>query len=241
MIIQRVHQLIKLKFNELDSNRKVDLPPALLDDLINSVIHDYVEIFYSGKSLNKYGFEVTQQRIDMLSTLVESEDVSPGTATDGIYKIDFSKLKKPYMHLIGASAITDCGLVNIKRVQHEALNTTLNDALIGPSKNWKRAIGVQRSSSDGESTTLNVYTNDLFKVENVTIEYIRCPRKVFFGGYDTLEYLENKTSYKSGDKPVSPDTPEKYHYMLVDMAVQELSRIFGMDTNPQTEKILSKI
>lgn len=241
MTIQRIHQLIKLKFNELDSNRRVDIPAPLLDDLINTVIHDYVEIFYSGKSLNKYGFEVTQQRIDMLSTLVESEALTP-TLNKDTYEIDFSKLKKQYMHLVRAFASTDCGIIGITQTQHDDLNDILKDALRGPSKKWKRLIGVQRASSGTDSTSLYIHTGDIV-VDDVTIEYIRCPKKVFSGGYNSLEYnLGNKSSYKTGDEPVTSDIPEKYHDLLVDMTVMELKRIFEEQGLPlQTEKILTKI
>lgn len=242
MIIHRIHQLVKLKFNELDSNRRVDLPAPLLDDVINTVIHDYVEIFYSGKSLNRYGFEVTQQRIDMLSTLVESETLTP-ILKSGVYEVNFSKLKKQYMHLVRAFASTNCGQIGIDLIQHDDLNQVLKDPLRGPSLIWRRLSAVQRTSSDTDSASLYIYTNNLVVVDDVTIEYIRCPKKVFSGGYDSLEYkFGNKSAYKSADSPVTSDIPEKYHEMIVDMTVQELTRIFqDQGITLQTEKILTKI
>lgn len=79
MTIERLHQEIKFRWNKMNSNHKKDFFPELLDDAINKTIEDYVEIFYSGANPKHYnfGFEVNQQMIDMLRTLVVPEKTYP--------------------------------------------------------------------------------------------------------------------------------------------------------------------
>ena len=71
----------------------------------------------------------------------------------------------------------------------------------------------------------------------ICLEYLTCPNKVFLGkydqpefkypGYDSLEFLTTGVGYKIGDDPVSSSWPDKYHDLLVDMAVQEANRSLG--------------
>lgn len=247
MIIQRMHHEIKLRYNKLNSNHKKDLPPALIDDIINDAQDIYVEIFYSGNNLKQYklGFEVTRQRIDMLSSLVEKpvNSLIPIELREGLYEIPFSMLKSKYKHLIRAYSKTNCGIVNIQPIQHDDLNKILNDPLRGPSKTWRKLISATgRSTDDGDNSSLFIYSEPNFNVLEVWLEYIKQPRRVFFGGYNSMEFIQgDMSSYNEEDNPINSELPENYHTVLVDLAVQELARILedGERFQLKKEKILA--
>jgi hypothetical protein len=246
MIIQEMHWEFKQRGNKLDSNHYKDLSSNEIDARLNDAAFIFSEIMYSGNSLKQYklGFEVTQQRIDMLSTLVVGQPKQPlvsPTSFDsvlGIYEFDLSALVQPYFHLLRVTASTQCGLVGVKLEQHDDLTFTLSDKHRKPSLKWKRLIGAFKSSvSSTTETSLYIYTNNEFTIDGLYIEYLKCPAKVYLGDYDSLEYLqcvadagsncEQFYNQSSGTPTgsVDCDLPAKYHTFVVDIAVQEMSRI----------------
>lgn len=250
MNIARMHAEIKLRFNKLNSNFKQDLPPAYIDDILNSVIFYYVENFYHGNASSlkyKIGVEVTQQRIDMFANLVESPDqpltVLSENTTLNRYTFDLAELQPPYMHMLRVFAITDCGVVNFKPSQHDDINVTLNDKLTKPSRGWKRGVyKLVSSPTNSQKSAIQVYTAGEYTISDLYIEYIRCPRKVFYGKYDTLEYKNgDETAPNKNSEPIDSDISDKYHDVIVDMAVQELARILGdaNQYNTREDRILT--
>jgi len=241
MTIQELHWEIKFRYNKLDSNHRKDFVPAELDRLLNySVIPDYVEICTTGNNYKKYKipFEATVQRIDMISTLIVKQPEQPSItptfdATTKSYECKFSDLEYPYRHFIRAYILTDCGGITLfphQLVDNTELNILLRDKQRRPSKKWKRVIGSIGRSSNGVGSSLYIYTNGEITISEVFIEYIKDPVKVFFSGYDTLEFESSGTGYESSDPAVTSDIPETYHGVLVDLAVQTLSNMLG-DTN----------
>ena len=222
--IRYLHKEFKLRYNAIDSNHKKDYPAAFIDDFYNTALFDYVEIFATGNNAKRYriGFEVTQQRTDMISTLVISDSMTPTAVVDGVYEFNLDSLSERYFHLVRASANTDCGTINIKPEQHDDLNYVLSDEYCKPSRKWKRLISTIKRSSSGEGSSVYVYTNNEFNLDGINIEYIKYPRKVFFGGYNSLEC--DGTNYCIDSPSVDPDIPYAYYSVLVDLAVQEASR-----------------
>lgn len=247
MIIQRMHNEVKLRYNKLNSNHKKDLPPALIDDILNEAQHIYIEIFYASnkEKAYRYGFEATQQRIDMLDTLVvkPEERYKPVKLKNDVYELELSRLEYPYKHLVRAKARTNCGIVNITPIKHDALNVILEDAMRGPSKRWRRLISAQGKSTKSDGSSIFIYSEPNFEIEDIiSLEYIRRPRKVFFGGYNTLEFIHgDQSAYNENTEPVNSELPENYHTVLVDIAVQELSRILedGERFQLRRDKILT--
>ena len=251
MNIKYLHYEIKRRWNELDSNVHPDLPPAQLDHTINSCVEDFIEIFYSGRNGKQYnlGFEVTQQRIDMLSNLVVGEPlqppVTPKVITENkLYEVPLTSeyLIKPYQHMVRVFIDSDCGYINVKPEQHDDLNHVLNNPMRKPSSTWKRAVAATRASSEGDSSSLYVYTD--FGVNEIQLEYIRQPKPAFFGGYDSYNYINgDETADNINTPPRTVDLPEQYHNLFVDMVVQELSRIYveGDKFQLSAEKIINKI
>jgi hypothetical protein len=228
MTIKKMHQEFRFRFDRLNSNHKRDFLPHMIDDLLNDAQHSYIEYYYAGNSLRPpLGFETTQQRIDMLSSIVEKNQpmLLPVDVIDGRYEFDLTKCMR-YKHLLRSYAKTDCGRILVNVVQHGDLTTVLSDHMRKPSKRWKRLVGTlgANNMSMGNSS-LYVYTEGYLQIEGVYIEYIKEPVKVFFGGYDSLEYLNGNTSaYNTNTSPINSELPAQYHTLIVDFAVKEASR-----------------
>ena len=246
MIIRRMHWEFQQRVNKLDSSHKKDLTPMERDAILNNAIHLYTEIFYSGSNPKKYklGFEVTQQRLDMLSSLVvglKQPVITPDNVVNGVseFYLDSStgQLIEPYIHFLRAYTNTNCGLVDIKLERHNDLNKILQDPHRKPSDKWKRKVAViQQSTNVNSEKSLFVYSES--PITEINIEYLRKPIEVYFGNYDSVEYTNcintggsNCTQFYnfsgSADTSVDCDLPIQYHDLVVDIAVQEFARILG--------------
>ena len=248
MTIQRLHQEIKFRWNKLNSNHKKDFHPAALDDIINKATDDYIEIFYSGNNSKEYkfGFEVTQQRIDMLQTLVPTNpDGSilsyPATlVSTGQYRVNIAAFVPKYRHFLRAYVVpVECPTkkIPVTLVRSNDLDVKLADSNTQPSLIWNRCLGSIKNNN------LLLYTTG-YTITEVKIEYIRNPVKVFSGGYDSLEFLNgDTTAYSSSSPLVTSDLPEQYHDLLADVAVAYIARSLEDNNkfNLQKEQILNKV
>lgn len=252
--VKRLHIKFKQDLNKLDSNHKKDFPPAFIDDFLYEAALEYVDILATGdmRRAQKYGFEVTQQRWDMLSTLVvdiANSDNTPLTHSSltteyGLNKYEFilGNFTNPYMHLARAYALTDCGSVPITLRQHNDLGAILADAYQKPSVKWKNAVGVIKKTKNSDSSSLYVYLDDT--ITGINGQYIKKPTKPFFGGYDTLEYLNGNPDFpNSSSDSIDTDIPESYCNLLVDIAVMNVSGKLGDYNNVSylNQKLINKI
>lgn len=222
-----MHSEVKLRYNKLNSNHKNDLPTAFIDDFINDAQDEFLHICYSGNNSRRFkiGFEVTQQRIDMLSSLViPEEDITVTLFKPNIYKVSLANLSKTYRHHVKVSATTSCGKIECTLIKHEDLDPELRNENTKPSAIWKRCIGVE--ASDGSNNQcLYLYTGGQFTITGVTISYIKEPAKVYYGGYDTLEYtFGDLTSPNTGDPVINSEFPKISHSSIVEIAVQLIAR-----------------
>lgn len=102
---------------------------------------------------------------------------------------------------------------------HDNLSTLLGDALLKPSKVFNRSIAV---IEDGK---LILHTAQ--KLTTGKLVYLRKPKPVFYGGYDTAEYLfctENGQGdcnkfYNQNSDPVNSEFLDNHQELLVDIAV----------------------
>jgi hypothetical protein len=243
MTIERLHQEIKFRWNKLNSNHKKDFPAAYLDDALNKASDDFVEIFYSGNNSKQYkfGFEVNQQRIDMLQTLVVPEITYSAILIDtNRYQIDLTTFNPKYRHFLRAyvnpvECLTKRIPVTITRLND--LDVKLVDSNTQPSLKWNRCLGSIKSNN------LELYTKD-YTITECKIEYLTNPRKVFYGGYNSLEFIKGDVlAYQIASPKVTSDLPEQYHDLLVDMTVQYISATLE-DVNKfqlQEKQILNKV
>ena len=213
---------VRLEYNKIYSNSKKSFSDAEIDAIINNAIQEYTEMYYSGnnsKAANILGFEATQQRIDMLQTLVfEDLDIDLEPYSDNIYRLNLTSLEQPYKHhLRSVVKSTDGCTIKLNLEQSGDLDQVLSDANRQPSKKWNRAVGRIRNNY------LYVYVDDDVIPTTITIEYLKQPDEVCLGTYSDLPTLDNPLPAL---KPqVHCDLPEDYHHLVVTLAVMEISRI----------------
>lgn len=223
MTIQRMHHELKLRGNKIDSSHFKDLPTAFLDDFLNDAQIEFKEICYSGRNDKRYrlGFEITQQRMDLLMDLVVlNQAVTPTVFATNIYKIDLTNLSN-YDHFLNGTVTTSCGTIPITIVTHNDLDEILKSENRKPSAIWKRCIGVFGNSTDN---LLLLYTGGEFTITSATINYLKQPRRVFFGSYDSLEYVNGDVTAPSAlTSPIDSEfTNQTAASLIVDIAVQSI-------------------
>lgn len=212
------------------------MTPAVTDDLISEAEIVLIERF-AFRSKARIGFEVTTQMIDMFGNLlIKEEEIVPILVKEGLYEVKLSALKYEYLHLARATAESeDCPDIKIIIKQHDDLAYALEDAFQKPSRKWKRALGVFAKNSDKNinKNSLYLYVDTNVVLKKIFVDYIRCPKKVFFGGYNSIEYLECKKNtpqaqcteyYSLSSAPVDSEINEKYHYLLADIVIELFGR-----------------
>lgn len=230
--VKRQHVEFKKYLNKIDSNHNKDYAPAFIDDFLYDAALDYLEMFYAGNNYKGYklGFEVTQQRIDMLSTLVVPFSYSTPDSVFEEYGFSVSEYELPedYAHLVRLAVKPEgCHNIGVDITRHNDLNTVLVDAYQKPSNTWARAVAVFRQS------TSNIGRESLFVYSETPAtlvygEYLKKPVKPFFGGYTTLEFSEGVPgSPDAGDAPRDMDIPSTYCNLVANMAAQLAAGIVG--------------
>lgn len=228
MSVQKLHWLVKQRYNKLDSNHYRDLTPLELDEAINDAQFQFLE---------RVVFVEDMPRFDMVSNLIvsasEQGSITPVNAVGNVYEFDLDALTYPYYHYKRAYADTDCGTTKVEIVGHGRLSDILTDAMSRPSRKWRRLVGTFAKSSSSDGKSLYVYSEPGWVISSLNIEYVRKPKNVFFGGYDTIEYLECVNTggsncaqwYSSASDPQDCEIADDYHTLIADYAVRELSRI----------------
>lgn len=227
MTTEELHYEFRRRWDKNSNQHRRYLTDVEVDQLFNNVSSDYVDIFATGKNPKNYnvGFEVTQQMIDMVSSLVRSYPEQPALvpfSLDGdVYSVDFRLLDDTYRHHISSVAIdSDCGRVNINIEQHHDLNTIRTDFHRKANKKWKRIPASIRNR------ILYLYTGGLFNISGVQITYVKEPDEICLGTYTVAPTVVEPNPILI--KPASStDIDENFHHILVTMAVQEAARIYG--------------
>jgi hypothetical protein len=231
MTIDLWHFEFKLRHNNIDSQHKKDFNPAEIDSILNDAIQIWKEQHYSGSNHKQTAFEVTQQRIDDLSSLVikypDQPVLIPEKLNNEVFEVKLSNLKYDYDHLVRVSGIIDgcTNKVNVKLVQHDDLNQYLEDPFKRPSI-WPfpRLIGNFGKTKTDSATSVKdrsfyIYSNGTFDVKEIYFEYLKTPKQICLGGYKDQLGVD-KTRVES-------DIPDKYHSQIIDIAVDEVRRILA--------------
>lgn len=227
MDIKRMHSEVKLRYNKINSNHKQDLPTAFIDDFLNDAQSEFVEICYSGNNSKRYklGFEFTQQRMDMLASLIIPEEtIIPTLFKTNIYRVNLDNLAHDYRHYISGYVNTTCGKIDLNIIRHSELETMLINENTKPSKIWRRCLAtITGNTGIGGNQSLLIYTGGEFDITEVVLTYMKEPKKLFYGGYNTLEFINgDTTAYDATDPAVSCELPSSGmgHSLIVDIAIQ---------------------
>ena len=238
--VEELHSKFEMAYNRQANNQRRYLNDVEKDELLNYAIFEYVELFTTGVNKNNWniGFEVTQQRIDMLEPLVKSYPEEPSlnlSVIDGIYIADLTKTAFPLKSFHGAYiSISECtDRINVDLDQHQDLNTARQNQHRKSSRAWKRCIGTIRNKKlflypDGSMTPLRAY-----------LTYIKQPDRIALGTYPALQ---DKDIPNAPNLPkTNSDLPEQYIDIVVAIAVQEAHRRFSNynDLQVNSQKITS--
>lgn len=229
MNIAKQHSEFKLRGNKVDSNHYIDLFPNQIDSFLNEAANFIVEHYGELRSFGK-----TQFNKDLFGTMLvmypDQPAINPIDSQGQQYEYDLSNLKYDYYHL--DRAYVQCGnlVVPVSLFTGDEQHK-LNDAYQKPSFLWKRLLGKIGKSSVSSSTSLYVYSDVDLNDKELRIEYVKKPSQVYFGNYDSIEYIDCKKRessfptedcnqyYKIGDAPRNSDLPESIHSLQVDVAV----------------------
>lgn len=231
MTIEELHYDLKYKLDKVDSLDTDNLLPAEIDWILNEAISLFVKQRYDRNNFKKLGFEGNQKRIDDLKTLVIKSPTSsqPGIPVQQIgpnmYELILSNFNYDYLFLIRLSVKikkTNCGekIISVEQSEHDDLNTILfNDPFRKPSFEWSRipiVFGRTDTTLDDKGS-IYLYTDSTFTIEEVYPEYLKEPNKVSIGNY---QYLDGSIATKT-----ECDLPKETHREIIDIAVNEISRI----------------
>lgn len=224
--VEELHSKFEMAYNRQANNQRRYLNDVEKDELLNYAVFEYVELFTTGVNKNNWniGFEVTQQRIDMLEPLVKSYPEEPSlnlSVNDGIYIADLTKTAFPLKSFHGAYiSISECAdRINVDIDQHQDLNTARQNQHRKSSRAWKRCIGTIRNKKlflypDGTMTPLRAF-----------LTYIKQPDRIALGTYPSIQDKDilNAPNLTKTDS----DLPAQYIDIVVAIAVQEAHRRFG--------------
>lgn len=231
MNIAKQHSEFKIRLNKINSNHYEDLKPNQIDSFLDSAA-----LFICNHWGEIGQFQKTQFGKDMFGTLLikypDQPELSPLDNGNGQYEINLNQLKYNYLHLDGA--YVQCGnlVIPVTMITRDE-DLKLNDYSQRPNFKWKRLLGVIAKSSTLATSSLYIYSDVDLTTKKVRIEYVKEPKKVFFGGYDTIEYINcqrlnhnpsNPTAdcssyYNVTTYPVDSDLPATYHDLQVDVAI----------------------
>lgn len=238
MNIQSLHYDFKVKSDKVDSLKNRNFLPAEIDWMLNTAIEEFVD--------NKYGdFESKQDLVDQLSSLTikcptsEQPPMVVSLVSDGVYQMKLNNLSFRYLHLVRLNVLATkegCSsrLIRGNEVTHDELDRILLYPFDGPNFIWGRLpyLFGKEDFSVGNNSSINssiyFYTKNDFNISEVYPEYIKRPKEVFFGGYNSLS-----GQYVSTDTPVSCDLPPAFHRRIVDIAVANAAMYLNNPDYPQ--------
>lgn len=238
--IKKIHELFKIKSNKLDSNAQADLPPAFIDLLIWEALNEYVDIFYTGSDKQlKLGFESTQKRTDMLKDFVVSypqepylSPTSPTYSLNGtiVTIFNLASLSKIYKHFLRGTVLNECNKrLKLSIEKNDHLDYKLGDEFAKPSSKWGTTLGII------EKDILKVYSD--VPLQNLEISYIKRPDKPFFGGYNTLEFINGDSTAPSvSSAAVHIELNDTYSNILTDIMVANMAAYIGDYNKSQDTK-----
>jgi len=256
-MIENLHLTVKRKANRLNTNHNANpLTAYMIDMLLDEATLVLIERF-GFQSRRPAGFETTLQLTDMFGNLVEKgEQVIPTQLNDELYEVKLKNLKRDYYHLANITVDSEtCNNITVIFKQHDDLQYALTDAFQRPSTKWRRVLlSFGSDSTVRTEKSLYLHVEKGTTLSKVYLDYIRRPRKVFIGGYDTIEYalcVKNNPLNPQGcskfnnasSAKIESEVNEKYHYLLADVALElfasdkELINKLQIATNKQASLI----
>ena len=210
-----MHYDFKLKMDRVDTLTNPDFNVAEIDWLLNEAQNIFVKDRFGPNNTKHQGFEVTQKRIDDLSTLsvkFPEQGPIPLVLEEGVYEAALTALKYDMMFFLRATVeviLPGCTKkVPLKFVQSDDLSECLKDPFNSSSLDYI-VYNVGRNSTSA-TPSIYLYPGG-YTLGNLYPEYIKTPSRISYGGY----------TYIDGTQLVQAncELPEQTHSEIVDLAV----------------------
>lgn len=232
-----MHYDFKQKLNKVDSQQYRNLRPMEIDWFLNEAQIDYVKMIANPKQY--HALEVSQRSIDDISTLLThaSVDVS-GTQESNRYECDLNELSPEFLYFIGAECVmsreccSDGVVARVFPMRHSDLFQ--NNEFNRSSWEWREVAAVFEDDrklvlfDDGSPLESGTFT-----IDKVLVDYIRRPRQIFIGGYNTAD-----GGLTTASDPQDCELPYQVHYDVVDIAVMLASSALN---NPDVQLKMNKV
>lgn len=248
MRIQETHYEFKLKLDKGDSEIKRNFHPAQIDWLLWEASKVWLKTNYSPHNKDRVGFEGTEHRIQDLKNLhikapLTQPSLVPVKVSSNVWELNLGGLTFEHLFTTRFSCtITDGSCTKTADgniVQTDDLNDALKDPFTRPNIKFGKVLGIYGRSRSTVTTTnqtsgagsIYIYTDGVFDISTVDVDYIKFPDRVWLGTYSLTDDLKPKTGtnnyiYQSGvDAPVSFDFDSHVVNEIVDIAVKLASEM----------------
>lgn len=232
MNINLLHFNVEQLLDKLSTQDKVDLNFAEKDMFVEKAIFAWLREQIDTRKGR--GVELNETQLQKLSTLVIKSPVdqpalTPDNIVDNIYEFRESSLAYDLYHILRAKAtITDgtcTKIADVDFVEHDDLESMLDDSVHKPSLQWCRVLAVvgKRSAGLGEKA-IYVYTDSSFSVTDLRLDYIKTPVIPTIGGYNDIDGVAKLRT--------ELDLPDEVHHEIVDKTVELIATAIN-DPNVQ--------
>jgi len=228
-----MHYEVKLKLNKIDSSDYENLTVPEIDWYLNEAQDIFIKQRYGISNNKRQGFETTQKRIDDLRKLVVKGNIIPFTTSSVDLNSYEACLPENYMFHIRSRAnisketcATKLGVSTVQ-VQHDDLDSILQDPFYSPSFEWEEIpIVFMEGGPQGVTGADDIcptgyvigYSDGTFILNDLRLDYLRMPRRIAWGaGVGSTSYI-----YPSGLPAALLDScelAEHTHHEIVDIAV----------------------
>jgi hypothetical protein len=254
MRIHEMHYDVRFKCDKIDSNQKRNFTPAQIDWALNEGQWVWLKHNYGLGTLqlpHPTGFEGTEHRIQDLKALhIKSPEqqaaltaTSVSTSPATVFSVKLEDLAFDHLFTTRVRVKVTKGsctkTIGVTIVQTDDLNEAIMDPFHKPNMKFGKVLGVYaRTISTATPTsnhhfqnngTLYIYVEDGATVNEVYIDYIKVPNRMWVGTYDLTTDLSPKSAnndyiYQAGTSAVVHcELNSHVHPEIVDYAVALLS------------------
>jgi hypothetical protein len=214
------------RFNRINSGGKRYISPPVVDSYLN----EGQDIFFE----NRAGvYKTSPLAKEDLRVLEEKQKCFSVKKFDD--RSDYIVLPKNFYKILRVEAKISCPTCpTISAKVHEIINHDLAEALIDP--NWKPSYNYAETFYEIAGDELIIYHNGEFKIEEVCIDYLRKPNKIY-----TPSLTPDKSYVSASGELISSDSDCELNQgrKIVDIAVLIASR--DLTDVPEYEMQLQKI
>jgi hypothetical protein len=210
MTAQDIYLKIQQRVNKKDTSDFDNIPPFNIVEAFNKAQLSVVTRIYQQNNLYKSGFESTRKRVDDLRVLINEQPLRLAvTKYTGYYLTD--KLPLDYLHYINSFTEASTATCKSKKLRNDQveesnIHTLLRNETTKPSFLWGETLITLVNDK------IKIYTGDEFKVNSLSLTYLKKPRNIDLEGYIKMDGALSTN--------IDPVLPEDVLEICVDEAVR---------------------